>query len=194
LIGVENNIPANDFHRIHTIWWNRRMFSYSIYVPIFFYIFYSYEDYPKCFIATAWKQTDVFHFAVSSNLLSFVIFLCDIQLYAFASNKSFLDNRSRAFLFAINSILSENKVSFILIIYTVISTILHKFERNLFTFTTSSVCMCIITLTRLFKLIKILDLSLRVYVEASHVLYLHAGLNAHDCYVAAGMREFVMHG
>jgi len=38
------------------------------------------------------------------------------------------------------------------------------------------------------------DLSLRVYVEASHVLYLHAGLNAHDCYVAAGMREFVMHG
>ena len=177
MIGVENNILANDFHRIHTIWWNRRMFSYSIYVPIFFYIFYSYEDYPKCFIATAWKQTDVFHFAVSSNLLSFVIFLCDIQLYAFASNKSFLDNRSRAFLFAINSILSENKVSFILIIYTVISIILHKFERNLFTFTTSSVCICIITLTRLFKLIKPIFLYVFTWKLLTFYIYMRGWMH-----------------
>lgn len=47
---------------------------------IFLYFTLSHADYLECFIAAAWKQTDVFHFTVSSNLLSFVSFYHDISI------------------------------------------------------------------------------------------------------------------
>lgn len=125
---------------------SRSVFAYSIYVPIFFYIFYSYADYPKCFIAMAWKQTDVFHFTVSSNLLSFVIFQCDIQLHASYS-------RARAI-----------KISLIIVLVPTFLSAL-----NLFTKDTHFFCLLIyIALTISINIsIKIyLSLPLRVYAHS----------------------------